>query len=521
MPPLDVSWNPFETFKYEKCFITFKSLLNDYENYYIEKLKYINFSYIQISIASTIVSTRLFFDDTIDIGEILIFPIESDEILNNKFSIKDRKIIYSYFAKLNLELENIKERIDKNIIKYNNNEEIEESVIQILEKVTTEYKKINLDSNPMDIFFQTDSELFDNIFSELIFPKHAPVSIFQKKQPLTIFEKYIKKFYDIELPVPFTGKVQIVFDTDEEIEAEDFIDGEEYIVVKNAKTISEILIKTLKNVDEFSWVDSFQYIGNGKLRIYIGQYENDFIRYNETLFNSLINEGYTLKTLRNSAISFEKDDCTIFMDAPYYEPEIFTINYSNNHIDMVPLNEKLVREEMLKFLTGFSYWNCIPALFNEKRFDLIAHFGWDWVSNDSSTSRSSSNNYYDADYLSAKALKFLSGQRKTLNYDIDANEKAINHLVSEVNKNENYIFNKIYRIDLDNNIENLNELPSGFKGYKFLNIEIFKEESNLNIGGIILWKHKIAKSSVTIEYSIIKTTKELIMNIPFEITKPK
>ena len=37
MPPLDVSWNPFETFKYEKCFNTFKSLLNDYENYYIEK----------------------------------------------------------------------------------------------------------------------------------------------------------------------------------------------------------------------------------------------------------------------------------------------------------------------------------------------------------------------------------------------------------------------------------------------------------------------------------------------------
>jgi len=338
---------------------------------------------------------------------------------------------------------------------------------------------------------------------------------------LTIFEKYIKKFYDIELPVPFTGKVGIVFDAVEEIEAEYFIDGEEYFVVKNAKTISEILIKTLKNVDEFSWVDSFQYIGNGKLRIYIGQYENDFIRYNETLFNSLINEGYTLKTLRNSAISFEKDDFTIFMDAPYYEPEIFTINYSNNHIDMVPLNEKLVREEMLKFLPGFSYWNCIPALFNEKRFDLIAHFGWEWISNDSSTSMSSSNNYYDADHLSSKALKFLSGQRKTLTYDIDANEKAINHLVSEVNKHENYIFSKIYRIDLDNKIENLNELPSGFKGYKFLNIEIFKEESNLNIGGIILWKHKITKSSVTIEYSIIKTTKELIMNIPFETTKSK
>jgi hypothetical protein len=521
MPPLDISWNPYETFKYEKCFNTFKSLLNDYENYYIEKLKYISFSYIQISITSALVSTRLFFDDTIDIGEISIFPIESDEILNNKFSIKDRKIIYSYFAKLNLELDYIKEKIDKNIIKYNDNEEIEESVIQIIEQVTIEYRKINLESHPMDRFFQTDSELFDNIFSELIFPKHAPVSIFQKKKPLTIFEKCIKKFYDIELPVPFTGEVQIAFDADEEIEAEDFIDGEEIIVVKNAKTISEILIKTLKNVDEFSWVDSFQYIGNGKLRIYISQYENDFIRYNETLFNSLINEGYTLMTLRNSAISFEKDDFTIFMDAPYYEPEIFTINYSNNHIDMIPLNEKLVREEILKFLTGFSYWNCIPALFNEKRFDLVAHFDWGWINNDSSSSTSSSNDYYDADCLSAKAVKFLANQRKSLKYNIDANEKAINCLVSEVNKNENYIFSKTYNIDSDNKVENLNELPYGFKGFKFLEIEIYKTESYTNIGGIILWKYKTTKSTVTIEYSIKKTTKELIMNIPFETTKSK
>ena len=270
MPPLDVSWNPYETFKYEKCFNTLKSILNDYENFYVEKLKHINFSYIQISIASTIVSKRLFFDDTIEIGEILISPVESVEILNNKFNIKDRKIIYSYFAKLDLELNYLKEKIDKNEISYNNNEKIEESIIQILEQVTTEYRKINLKSHPMDTFFQTDSELFDNIFSELIFPKHAPVSIFQKKIALTIFENNIKKSYDVKLPIPFTGEVQITFDDDEEIELEDFIDGEKIIVIKNAKTISEILTKALKSEDEDSWVDRFQYLGKGKLLIFIG-----------------------------------------------------------------------------------------------------------------------------------------------------------------------------------------------------------------------------------------------------------
>jgi hypothetical protein len=192
MPPLDISWNPYETFKYEKCFNIFKSLLNDYENYYIEKLKYISFSYIQISITSALVSTRLFFDDTIDIGEISIFPIESDAILNNKFSIKDRKIIYSYFAKLNLELDYIKEKIDKNIIKYNDNEEIEESIIKIIEQVTIEYRKINLESHTMDIFFQTDSELFDNIFSELIFPMLLLLTyIYQAKEILVFVLKTI------------------------------------------------------------------------------------------------------------------------------------------------------------------------------------------------------------------------------------------------------------------------------------------------------------------------------------------
>jgi hypothetical protein len=50
-------------------------------------------------------------------------------------------------------------------------------------------------------------------------------------------------------------------------------------------------------------------------------------------------------------------------------------------------------------------------------------------------------------------------------------------------------------------------------------IEIFTKESDTSIGDIILWKYKMTKSSVTIEYSVKKTTKELIMNIPFETTK--
>jgi hypothetical protein len=52
-------------------------------------------------------------------------------------------------------------------------------------------------------------------------------------------------------------------------------------------------------------------------------------------------------------------------------------------------------------------------------------------------------------------------------------------------------------------------------------IEIFTEESDTSNGDIILWKYITTKSTVTIEYSIKKTTKELIMNIPFEITKLK
>jgi hypothetical protein len=235
----------------------------------------------------------------------------------------------------------------------------------------------------------------------------------------------------------------------------------------------------------------------------------------------LINEGYILDRLSNNSINFENNNFRFFMITQGYEPLYFTIHYCKdyNSLDNEPLNEKLVREEMLKFLTGFSNWNCIPALFNEKRFDLVAHFDWRWIDNDYSSSTPSSNDYhYDDNGLLAKAVKFLSTQRKTLKYDVNTNEMAVNCLVSEVNKNENYIFSKSYNIDSDNTVENLNELPYGFKGYKFLEIEIFTKESDTNIGGIILWKYKTTKSTITIEYSIKKTTKELIMNIPFEQT---
>jgi len=86
MPPLDVSWNPFEEFKYQNCFNTLESLLIDYNNYCINNLKSNSFSYIQTSITSTIVSTRLFFDDTVEFGEIVISPIpiifEEDEFID-------------------------------------------------------------------------------------------------------------------------------------------------------------------------------------------------------------------------------------------------------------------------------------------------------------------------------------------------------------------------------------------------------------------------------------------------------
>ena len=141
MPPLDVSWNPFEEFKYSNCFNVLKTVLYDYENYYIQKLKHISFSYIQISITKTIVNTRLFFDDTILIGEIELLPVEADDLLNNLLNIKDRKIINNYFAKLNLELDNLKEKIDQRKTS-KEKEDIEESVIQILEQVTIEYRKI-------------------------------------------------------------------------------------------------------------------------------------------------------------------------------------------------------------------------------------------------------------------------------------------------------------------------------------------------------------------------------------------
>ena len=517
MPPLDVSWNPFEEFKYSNCFNVLKTVLYDYENYYIQKLKHISFSYIQISITKTIVNTRLFFDDTILIGEIELLPVEADDLLNNLLNIKDRKIINNYFAKLNLELDNLKEKIDQRKTS-KEKEDIEESVIQILEQVTIEYRKINLESHPMDRFFQTDYDFTDNIFTELISFNRAPVSVFKEKKALTIFETNIKKPYDVNLPIPFTGEVQFSFDDDDENELEDFIDGEKIIEIKNAKTITEILIKSLKKIDDDFWVERFQYLGNGKLLIYLGQYENDFIRFNEPLFISLINEGYILDRLSNNSIIFENNNFGFFMKTQDYEPLYFTIHYRKNYnpLDNEPLDEKLVREEMLKFLPGFSNWNCIPALFNEKRFDLVAHFDWRWINNDCSSSTPN-----DDDGLSAKAVKFLSTQRKTLKYDLNTNEMAVNCLVSEVNKSENYIFSKNYNIDSDNRVEDLNELPYGFKGYKFQVIEIFTEESDTSIGDIILWKYKMTKSSVTIEYSIKKTTKELIMNIPFETTKLK
>ena len=269
MPPLDISWNPYEMLKYEKCFNTLKSLLDYYEYYCLQNLKRTSFSYIQISIASTIVNTRLFFDDTLEFGPIKIHPIpnEDDDFINEKFNIKNRNNIKNYFTKLNFELNILKQKIDTYEIS-NKSEEIEESVILILQEFTTTFKIINLESHPhpMDLIFETKVDGFDNVFHKLFFEKHAPVAVFKKTMQISTFDKSIKELFDVKLPIPFTGEVQITslqYSNTGNFESLKFEDGIETIKIENANSISEILAKSLKNEDDAYWVDKFKYLGDG------------------------------------------------------------------------------------------------------------------------------------------------------------------------------------------------------------------------------------------------------------------
>ena len=525
MPPLDISWNPYEMLKYEKCFNTLKSLLDYYEYYCLQNLKRTSFSYIQISIASTIVNTRLFFDDTLEFGPIKIHPIpnEDDDFINEKFNIKNRNNIKNYFTKLNFELNILKQKIDTYEIS-NKSEEIEESVILILQEVTTTFKKINLESHPhpMDLIFETKVDGFDNVFDKLFFEKHAPVSVFKKTMQISTFDKSTKELFDVKLPIPFTGEVQITslqYSNTGNFESLKFEDGIETIKIENANSISEILAKSLKNEDDSYWVDNFKYLGDGRLLFLINEHENDFLGNYEVFFNSLILDGYSIESYKNYEIEFHKDQFNFRLDTLCIEPLIIGIYYYHEEYDY-PLIENKVRAEVLKFLPSLSKHNPIPAIFNKDNFSLIAKFeSWGWIDQDYKV-----GGPYDRDYLTARALKFLSSQRKSLQFELEKNDNPFDRLVAEVNKAENYIYGESFYIDSeykDQEYRNLIKTPLGFRGFKFQQIEIFTKQWGDNLGDIILWKHKMTKSSVSIEYSIKKTTKELIMNIPFETTKLK
>lgn len=367
----------------------------------------------------------------------------------------------------------------------------------------------------MDIFFETKSNMFDNIFTELVFPKHAPVSVFKNVEDLSIFEKYTRGLFDINLPIPFTGEVQVSYldpSVHNDFKAKNFTKDAKTIVIKSAKTISEILLLSLIDEDGLCWVDYFKYLGDGKLLICLCEHENDFIRFNEPLFNSLIADGYRIESYSNKEIWFKKNNFIINIETFCYEPLMITINYY--HEELNPLIEQEVRDEILKFLPGLSNWNCIPAMFNKKRFSLIANFDWGWISKDIKV-----DDCFNADYLTARALKFLSTQRRSIQYKLDKNDNPFDRLVFEVNKAEKNIFGESYYIDVEINREEdakLNKTPNGFKDFKFQQIALLTKQSGDNLGDIILWKYNSTKEAIAIEYSIKKTSKELILNIAFE-----
>ena len=368
-------------------------------------------------------------------------------------------------------------------------------------------------NHPVDILFQTESNGFDNLFHELFFSKHAPVSIFKINKDLSRFEKYVKTFFDIKLPIPFTGEVQITslqyLNTDN-FESLKFENGVETINIENANSISEILVGSLHNEDELCWVDNFKYLGNGKLLILINEHENDFIRFNEPFFNALIDDSYIVETFTNEQIEFHKNSNIFRLETFCYEPLTITLNYFNE--ELKPLIEKEVRDEILKFLPGLSNWNAIPAVFNKTHFSLIANFDWGWISKQVKKA-----NNYNGDYLSSKALKFLSTQRKDIKYNLNININLFEQLVKAINKAEQYIFGETFIIDLEfRNEDELYLKPNGFEGFNFQQVSILETNNGNNLGSIFIWKYNLIESLISIEYSIQKTSKDLITGIPFE-----
>jgi hypothetical protein len=138
MPPLDVSWNPFEEFKYQNCFINLNKLLKNLKGHYYNHFQYNSLTYIQINIASTIIKNNIFFDD--EIHDCEIFQFGDYEFINDKLSIKDKNIVYEYFKMLDLELNNLLKNIKEGTVS-KEKEEIEESALEILQKITLLFKK--------------------------------------------------------------------------------------------------------------------------------------------------------------------------------------------------------------------------------------------------------------------------------------------------------------------------------------------------------------------------------------------
>jgi len=133
MPPLDISWNPYETFEYENCFINLNNLLKKFKAYYYNKFQDNSFTYIQINIASAIIKNNIFFDHKINDYEINQFG--DYEIENEKWSIKDKNIVYKYLKMLDLELNNLLENIKEATVS-KEKEEVEESALETLQKIT-------------------------------------------------------------------------------------------------------------------------------------------------------------------------------------------------------------------------------------------------------------------------------------------------------------------------------------------------------------------------------------------------
>ena len=548
---LDKDESPFSAFQYSGCLEkmeiyagnTIKVYLSEYYNsnfeeddMFVEAEKYAINYYAVPPRAKGYRINRLLNEI---LGEKVHFIIESiyeeDRAIFSITEIKKTQvninIKIAYARKLGINIT----KIGKRYIYKNEFAEYGKQNYLIVDESGLNFKKLNVfeetlakvELNPMDIYFKRKYDWEDDIFSELLFLKSAPVSVFQKTEGLTLFEKEIKALFDVTLPIPFSGIAQItynsVFSDDEEGEQIPEINFDlEIHNVREAKTIKNILEKVLQNEDKYCWVRRIRYLGNGELLIYISYEENDFIRDNDKLYNALLKDGYAIHVLFNNRISFKKQDTYFSIHADIFEPLIITVSYgfndySYNQEVKNPLTEKKMRAEMIKFLPGLSDWNCIPAFINERCFMQVVDV-FNAVDEEESI-----EGYNGAEEYAAMSLKFLHTQRRNITYKLPTNSNPINQLVTTVNLHEKNVFGKTYFIKEAKKMKNtLAQKPKGFGKYTFQDLNILTKANGMPIGNIILWKYEQKNDLVTIEYSIQKTSKELIMKIPFtKLTKGK